>query len=305
MKVPKELYLEAIESIKSSAESDENKIERRRKILTEGKIFKIETSGGEKAFLAIQDLAWGHIKATFGESPRTAHKSLAEKELKEAIAEAKDRLAADATLRQALIETYFKAIYSSPETLFEVPRLRVVKPIFDSQARAKAGQDFPAAFAAHRDTWYANPTSQINLWVALHDVKATETFVFYPQLFKQVVQNGSARFEYEKFKTQAGFGNSQWYSADLYPYASQDLSSQDEHSFALKQGEAILFAADHLHRTLAHDSEEMRFSLDLRGCLPTDSEAGLCAPGIDNQSKGNAICDYRPGKVSTGQGNES
>lgn len=293
MTVPKELCLEPI-STKLSAASYAEQLQRRREILIDGKISKIEIGNDAEAYSAIQNLAWGHIKAVFGESPRTAHKSLNEKELKEAIAEAKNRLAADAALRQALIETYFKAVYASPETLFEVPRLRVVKPIFDETARARAGQDFPAAFAAHRDTWYANPTSQINLWVALHDVKASETFVFYPQLFKQAVQNGSAQFAYGKFKTQAGFGNSQWYSADLYPYASQDLTSQDEYGFALKQGEAILFAADHLHRTLAHDSDQMRFSLDLRGCHPGDKEAGLCAPGIDNQSQGDAICDYRP-----------
>ncbi len=152
-------------------------------------------------------------------------------------------------------------------------------------------------FSIHRDTFYANPQSQINLWLALHDVGPEDSFHFYPQCFDEAVANDSHLFNYDIWKEDVGFGKSQSNHAEgkkaLYPRALDEAALQDPAAFSLKEGEAIAFAAAHLHGTNPHCCPGTRFSLDMRAVEVEDLQAGgLQAPNRDNQSQGSSLQDY-------------
>ena len=143
------------------------------------------------------------------------------------------------------------------------------------------------AFYAHRDTWYANPQAQINLWMPLHAVTAHDSFGFYPELFGQAVDNDSEHFDYDEFKEQAGFQNPNRSVQAVYPRWLTD-DRAPTWPVELEGGQILLFSAAHLHRTLPNLTDRIRFSVDLR--LVHRAEQG--APNVDNRSRGSALADY-------------
>lgn len=147
-----------------------------------------------------------------------------------------------------------------------------------------------AAFYAHRDCWYANPQSQINLWLPLHDVDATNSFGFYPELFERPVENDSELFDYGQFKDEGGFQSP--VATLVHPRWLAPQQPEPPYAVELKYGQFILFAASHLHRSLPNHSSGVRFSLDMRLVHREDEAAGIGAPNCDNRSRGNAARDY-------------
>ena len=59
----------------------------------------------------------------------------------------------------------------------DYPRLRMLPP---AQCATQPG---PAMFMMHRDVWYANSQSQINVWMPLHALDKRQSFAFYPHWF--------------------------------------------------------------------------------------------------------------------------
>ena len=143
-----------------------------------------------------------------------------------------------------------------------------------------------AAFYAHRDCWYANPQSQINLWLPLHDVDSTNSFGFYPQFFTVPVENDSELFDYDQFCRSGGFQST--VQTLVYPCWLAEEQPTPPSAVDLKLGELLFFSASHLHRTLPNRSGQIRFSLDMR--LVHRGDRG--APNCDNRSRGDASADY-------------
>jgi hypothetical protein len=146
-----------------------------------------------------------------------------------------------------------------------------------------------AAFYAHRDTWFANPQSQINLWMPLHDVDEQDSFGFYPQFFDQAVANDSDQFDYADFVRQGGFQNPQ---SRLYHPRWLETNPPSDQPVQLQAGQLLLFAASHLHVTRPNVSSQIRFSVDVRLVHRQDHEHGRGAPNVDNRSRGCAVVDY-------------
>ena len=86
--------------------------------------------------------------------------------------------------------------WSPKDFVYDSMRLRMVTPSMHTIEAAKP------AFFAHRDTWYASPEAQINIWVPLFSYEASETFQFFPQVFAAAVDNDSHCFD---FSYQRGF----------------------------------------------------------------------------------------------------
>lgn len=194
-------------------------------------------------------------------------------------------LAADPGLQsryRALLET----LGCDPHTVaVDRPRLRAILPGAEQLAAAQP------AFYAHRDTWYANPAAQINLWLPLGDYAATQTFWFWPEAFGCFVANDSARFDYADWQRQTGFQNPNPSPESVYPRA-QDCPGQAE-GFACQSGDLLLFAAAQLHQTRPNPGPQIRLSLDLRLVWPEDLGPERQAPDPDNQSRGSTLTDYR------------
>jgi hypothetical protein len=174
--------------------------------------------------------------------------------------------------------------FSTDDYAIDYLRLRGVIPGAESIPAAAP------AFYAHRDTWYANPQSQINLWMPLHDVTPENSFAFYEDYFEQAVLNDSADFDYDNFRREVGFQNPNPNKEAIYPRLLSMLASSRD--VTLGAGEVLLFAAAHLHQTLPNRTTLTRFSVDLRIVHRADFRAGIGAPNLDNRSSGDAMIDY-------------
>lgn len=168
---------------------------------------------------------------------------------------------------------------------------------------AHEGHLIPAAapaYFAHRDTWYANPQSQINVWLPLFDVREAETFVFYGERFARPVENDSASFDHDEWVAQVGWQNPSRPATATYPAAREELASEPRLAFAAEAGEVLLFSAAHLHQTRPNASGATRFSLDFRVVHLGDHAAGRGAPNVDNRSRGSSLSTYRSASRSQG-----
>lgn len=204
----------------------------------------------------------------------------------ESLALARERLQQDPAVRAALTDLV-EAHHGLDQTVVDRPRLRVILP---------KGHHLEAAapvYYAHRDTWYANPRSQLNWWVPLHDVEPHQTFVFYPEAFDQSVSNDSHEFDYDRWRHQVGFATASAPKGAVYPRALDSLSHLQRQGFAARKGDLLVFSAAQLHQTLAFDHGLPRLSLDFRTVYLPDHAAGLGAPDPDNASRGSTLAEYR------------
>ncbi len=161
-----------------------------------------------------------------------------------------------------------------------------------------AGHQSPLAdraYAAHRDTWFGNPQSQINFWIPLHDVTPAQSFTFYPSYFNAPLKNTSGGFDYMQWMQVAGWQGAKTLQKPAevdYPQALETPEDSHAFSFAAKAGDIIIFAASHLHQTVKNASGLTRFSLDFRAVHIADHAAGIGAPNPDNASQPDALRDY-------------
>lgn len=147
------------------------------------------------------------------------------------------------------------------------------------------------AYTAHRDTWYANPESQINFWVPLFDVTDGQTFAFFPMYFDKPVDNESQGFDYDQFVANVGWQNTNG-TAAVYPSTDTSSFEATGERFTLDAADILLFSASHLHQTTKNVSGVTRFSVDFRTVNLNDHAKGLGAPNVDNRSTGSALKDY-------------
>ncbi|MFK7767827.1 MAG: hypothetical protein AB8B55_11440 [Mariniblastus sp.] len=157
----------------------------------------------------------------------------------------------------------------------------------------------PAAapvYYGHRDTWYSNPQAMITWWVPLHDVRAEDSFRFYPDYFSRVVQNDSEIFDFDAWtskdqKKRIGWQNKDTGKTAQYPSLQQGVSGNSVPVIA-KAGEILLFSGQHLHQTQQNSTGETRFSLDFRTVDLNDSKNGIGAINVDNRSTGSSLVQF-------------
>ncbi|MBP7283382.1 MAG: phytanoyl-CoA dioxygenase family protein [Leptospiraceae bacterium] len=173
-------------------------------------------------------------------------------------------------------------------TYFDLLRLRNITSYMHLVEDAKP------AFAIHRDTWYANPETQINWWIPLFDVNAYDTFAFYPKYFTKAVKNNSHEFNYDIWNNTGGFQSSLENRTRIFPELKEKIDFTDELKISCHAGDLLVFSAAHLHGTRPNTTGQTRFSLDFRTVEIDDI---LGAPSVDNFSKGSIFKDMIPIKT--------
>lgn len=176
--------------------------------------------------------------------------------------------------------------FSPQENAFDPLRLRGV------MHNGHLNPALERAYSLHRDTWYANPQSQVNWWIALDDVPEERAFSFYPSFFAKSVRNNSADFDYDAWMNQVGWQSTRSQRDFDYPRALRPPDAAARQSFSCRAGEVLLFSSAHLHQTNPNTTGLARFSLDFRTVHLDDHREGRGAPNIDNISRPDAMKDY-------------
>ncbi|HIB65645.1 MAG TPA: hypothetical protein EYO33_11205 [Phycisphaerales bacterium] len=226
--------------------------------------------------------AWKVVRHEFGEMPL----KLSPDEFRGALTQARSKIQAAPFPR--LVESVLEAAGLCLKGLrLDSLRLRAVTPGLEHVEAAAP------VFYCHRDTWYGNPSCQINGWIPLHAVDGRNSFRFFTDYFERPINNDSHLFSAAKFAGEGGFGRVPGQVESVYPRAL-DEPRGEYRDICCEEGELLLFAAAHLHQTLPNRTDSPRFSLDFRFYRDEHLQSGRGAPDPDNRSCGLLTNGYRP-----------
>jgi ectoine hydroxylase-related dioxygenase (phytanoyl-CoA dioxygenase family) len=233
---------------------------------------------------AAVSLAEDALRAELGPEPRLAHRELGAEAFFDAYTRARDRVLHHSDAAR-VADRLAAALGLAPQTTrLDHLRLRAVP---------SGGHRHPPAAAAyhvHRDTWYANPPAQVNLWIAVGDVAEDEAFDFWPAHWDVAVANDSHLFDLQDWHAAGG-----WQKATRpkpYPHALV-APTGPPCRVPCGSGESLLFSATHLHGTHPHDSGRTRFSLELRLVRLADVPRLALSRRLDDRSRGSTLAEMR------------
>jgi hypothetical protein len=177
----------------------------------------------------------------------------------------------------SLIRNFFLRNGLSMDFLFDEPKIRIIFPEGHLIPEAKE------AYYVHRDTWYGNSESQINLWIPLNTIDSSNGFYFYPNFFKNPIPNNSENFSLDQFLCEGGFqGNTK---PLMFPTVIEEIK-QNKIFYCLEKGDILCFSAAHLHGTGLNISNYNRISIEIRLINKLDIQRNIGALNIDNKSIG-------------------
>ena len=137
----------------------------------------------------------------------------------------------------------------------------------------------PFLYGAHRDTWFAEPEAQINIWISPYDVVEKQTFVFYPEYFSRAVLNSSVDFDLD-YQIEN--------ECRAHPRPLEQLGGEIVR-FSANEGDLIVFSSAQLHQTIRNSSGEHRYALQLRIVDLRDIEEISTTLRLDNSSRGSTL----------------
>ena len=228
----------------------------------------------------LADFGRSVVRDCFGEKPLDLSKT----DFREALSKARSAFENESTRRYA--QNILISLRAGEQIYLDQIRLRAVTPGLENISAAAA------VFFGHRDTWYGNPSCQINAWIPLHSVSSCNSFRFFPGYFETEIANDSADFRASDFRKQGGFGRVDVKNPSVYPRMLEQPQGGGL-DIAMDSDEILAFSAAHLHQSLPNRTSKARFSLDFRFLRKSDLDQGLGAPDPDNRSSGLLMEDYR------------
>jgi hypothetical protein len=170
---------------------------------------------------------------------------------------------------------------------FDVPRLRTMTSQF-----LNAG--LTLQFDAHRDTWFSNPTSQVNWWMPVYDVSEDCVMAFHPRYFSEPVANTSQEYDYDEWLATGRVSAVSMVDKDdrKRSGAEQDVELRPDIRVITPPGGILVFSGAQLHSTVPNTSGRTRFSIDFRTVNRRDLEQGVAAPNVDSGSSGTTLGDF-------------
>lgn len=258
----------------------------RRRTIFEGALLMYSKSS---ATTKLTDHARSLIHKAFGAlDPERAQRSLEVSDFASRVGSLKSRFTNDAVTKKLIQFLLAEMGCDLDRTYFDLPRLRVV-PCGDYLT---SGVSY--AYKAHRDTWYASPTCQVNWWVPVFDVTPDRAMSFFPAYFDRATSNSSATFDYEEWCRVGRALATAQVGADTrnHPLPSETINTVSELRIAGATGEPIIFSAAQLHATAPNLSGVTRFSLDFRTVSLDDLERRAGAPNVDSAATGTTLGDF-------------
>ncbi len=248
----------------------------------DGALYHLEAT---QQTLALVQRVSAELETILGRQAHAAQFQLSPREFFERIGDLRRKIYESDAVRRMTAEIMSDMGLDLSEQRVDPIRLRAVTHLGHANHRATA------MYYAHRDTWYANPSAQVNWWIPLHDVSADATFVFFPDQFLRPVENDSEKFDYVTWiqKDAALAIGWQDYNAGqkvFYPCYTGQAALTHAHGFSCRAGDIILFSGTHLHQTVPNMTGMTRFSLDFRTVHYGDFQSGRGAPNVDNASRG-------------------
>jgi ectoine hydroxylase-related dioxygenase (phytanoyl-CoA dioxygenase family) len=153
------------------------------------------------------------------------------------------------------------------------------------------------AFHPHRDTWYSAPFSQINWWLPIYDIQASNAMAFHPRYWSRAVRNGSREYNYDEWNRTSRQEAAKHVKADTrkQPKPEEPLELDPQIRLLPPVGGTILFSGAQLHSTVPNDSGRTRFSIDFRTVHYDDVVERRGAPNVDSECTGTTMRDYLRG----------
>ena len=252
-----------------------------------GEIFVLANT---PAAIDLCNLAQQYITEAFHPiQPETAHHHLEVHEFVKIVAKLKSTFTNGQDTKRLLkpLIQYFQHNLDE-ESFFDVPRLRVV-PSHDYLA---AGVSY--AYKPHRDTWYAGSPSQINFWMPIYSIDATQAMSIYPSYWSTAIQNNSNNFDYNYWSQIERPKAASITQTDnrQHPIALEELDLSNEIRITGTKGDLIIFSACHLHSTAINFSNRIRFSIDFRLINLADLQNKQGANNIDANAKNSILEDF-------------
>jgi hypothetical protein len=239
--------------------------------------------------IALCNYAQAMIRETYGsEDPQRAQFSMKVEEFVARTSPLKTRFTNDQHTKKLIQQILVDFGCDLENTLFDVPRLRVVT----HGGYLVSGVGY--AYKAHRDIWYASPSSQVNWWMPVYPLDEKRSLALYPSYWNRSISNTSSEFDYGEWcrvgRTQA----TSQITVDKrkHPLPTEEIDSSGEFKVVCDAAAMIAFSASHLHATVPNSSGLTRFSIDFRTIRLDDLKANRGAPNIDSAAKGSTLGDF-------------
>lgn len=258
----------------------------RRECIFQGDLVLYQPSSALRALTGFARELAGEYFAPY--DPQTAQNDLAVEAFVERLAALKTAFTNDLQTKLLMQTLLFETGHDPQTTWFDVPRLRAVT----SGGYLRAGVGY--AYKPHRDTWYAAPPSQINWWIPLHELEASQALLFYPQQFGRAVENSSQTFDYGEWQREGRPGAKTQVRHDRrnHPLPQQALDPSTAFAAIMPANHALVFSAAQLHETAENTSGKTRFSIDFRTFATSDIDQGRGAVNYDGAARGSTVPEF-------------
>jgi len=242
-----------------------------------------------KASLELCEFARGLIVDAFaGHDPEYAQFELPVERYAEILAELKPHFIHHPESKRIIRNMLLELDCDPQSTYFDVPRMRTAT----SNDYLSTGIAY--AFHPHRDTWYSAPLCQINWWLPIYPVEATNCMAFHPKYWYTPLGNSSADYNYQNWNATSRFNAAAHIKSDtrVQPRALDAVELQPDIRVLPAVGGILTFSGAQLHSTVPNNSGRTRFSIDFRTVNRDDAEKLRGATNIDSYCTGTAMPDY-------------
>jgi hypothetical protein len=264
--------------------------DQRRQSLYDGDLFVYSSTRATEEFA---DFARQMIAAAFGDDdPETVQDRMAVEDYVEVLKDLKPKFIHHPESKKYVQRILLDLGCDEDQVHFDVPRLR------SSTSGGYLTTGIAYAWHPHRDTWYSAPSTQINIWLPVYDLRSDNTMMFHPLYFDRKVPNDSARYNYYEWNAKYRAAAATQVGKDTRPLPgpTEEVEMDSQIRVVVPLAGVVLFSGAQLHSSVPNTSGKTRFSIDFRIVHAGDIRARKGAPTQDVHCTGSNIRDFMRAK---------